>query len=244
MQPFGSFTPCENENGESEPCISPEASAQTSFLQDTVSGAFTPLVTGCPLSGVCAKPVEEHADVPPGTVFSNEQYGCNAQKPCGPEVYGGSPNLQHVITGYAGLSQFSVGVPASEALQPVDLLPPDEHGVVSGVARPELGYENSVARHAVAEDGSRVAWTGVVEGRTHLYLRLNATRPQSATSGEHCIEPVMGCTVQLDRGLSQGPSDEPVFQDASSEGLSRVFFTEAGDLYAYDTGSRHEGTGR
>ena len=82
VQPFGAYIPCE---GGIQPCLSPEASEQTAFLADlegvSTSGGtgksptYTPLVTGCPAPQVgtsCPKEIEEHADVPPGTVFGED----------------------------------------------------------------------------------------------------------------------------------------------------------------------------
>ncbi len=235
VQPFGAFTPCQNAAHESQPCISPAASGQSAMIEDTQTAFFTPLVTACPATGECPKAVQEDADVPPGTVVAEEEQGCSPGTPCGPEVLGGSRDLHHVVTGYAGLSEWSAGAPAAERLQPVDLLPPNEQGKVLGAEAPKLGYEDGDVRHAVSDDGSRVVWEGKVNGQPHLYLRVNATQPQSLTSGEHCTEPEKACTVQLDTGLS----GEPKLQDASSDG-SLVFFSELGgpedgDLYVYDT---------
>jgi hypothetical protein len=232
VQPFGVFTPCENAGHEPQPCISLAASAQTSFIEDTQTALFTPLVTACPATGVCPKAVEEDADVPPGTIVSTETSGCPADAPCGPAFVGGSPDLTHAVVAYAGLSEWSAAAPAGERLQPVSLLPPNAHGDVLAAETPVLGYEAGSAKNArgaVSKDGSRVAWEGGSAGVRHLYLRLNATRPQSATSGEHCTEPEKACTVQLDTGLTGTPE----FQDASSE-ITRAFFTDGGDLYSYD----------
>jgi hypothetical protein len=223
VQPFGAFTPCENAFGELQPCISPEASEQTSFLQDTQTGLFTPLVTGCPAAGACPEAVEEHADVPRGTVISGHT-DCTADKPCGPGFVGGSPDLQHAVIAYAGLSEWSAGVPASEQLRQVSLLPPNAQGEVLEAPAPTLGFNDEDVRHAISEDGSRVIWEGGQALKGHLFLRLNATERQSATVGEHCTEPAMACTVEIGTGE---------FQDASRE-VTQVLYTSAGDLYAYN----------
>jgi hypothetical protein len=86
VQPFGAFTPC----------LSPEASEQTAYLRTNftkspsgelvpcTSNCYQPLVTGCPASPApCPAGVEEHADVPPGTVFG-EAGEVQARSPCPP----------------------------------------------------------------------------------------------------------------------------------------------------------------
>ncbi len=75
LQPQGQFEPCTSTLGAPEPCLSPQASEQTAFVQDLHTGLFTPLASGCPSPAVeeeghpCPAAVAEHADVPPGTVF-------------------------------------------------------------------------------------------------------------------------------------------------------------------------------
>lgn len=81
------------------------------------------------------------------------------------------------------------------------------------------------ARHGISADGSRVVWAD----SGHLYLRENATRPQSPIVGGACVQPADACTVQLDQGLSGAPA----FQLADTEVL-HVLFTDEGDLYEYD----------
>jgi len=133
---------------------------------------------------------------------------------------------------------------------------------------------------AVSADGSRVFWSSVKLAKhesgpyengnseveelpTALYVRENATQPQSKIVGEdRCSEPARACTVRMDiaePGVSQ-PADclvvnegeeediceHPAFWAASSDG-SRVLFTDESrltsdataqldkpDLYEYD----------
>ncbi len=145
VQPFGAFTPCENAQHESQPCISPEASEQTAFLEDTGTAVFTPLETGCPAVGVCPKAVEEHADVPPGTSFGGGE--CTANNPCGPRVELGTPNLGHLLV--SG-EEWSAGLPPAEQLQPLFLLPADEGGARVSAIAPGPG----VPDHQFSDDGS------------------------------------------------------------------------------------------
>lgn len=111
VQPLGPFV-----------ALSPEASEQTAYLADLQSGEYTPLVTGCPAEGEpCAPSVEEHADVPPGTVFAAGE--CKAS-PCGPQLVGATPDLHHVLLTYGPSgSEWSAGEPPSEALQPLRAIP-------------------------------------------------------------------------------------------------------------------------
>ena len=129
-----------------------------------------------------------------------------------------------------------------EQLRPVGLLPPPyKEGKAVPAEHAQLGLQNSNfgydVRNAVSSDGSRVVFEASVEGARHLYMRVNASEPESGAEGERCTEPARGCTVQLDAGLE----GEPTFQTASDTG-SRVFFTEAtgpdsGDLFVYEAGA-------
>jgi DNA-binding beta-propeller fold protein YncE len=231
VQPFGPFIPCANAKGET--CLSPAASGQTAFVEDTGTGAFRPLETSCPAVGPCPEAVAEDANQPPGSVTYSPGENCGgANEPCGPHFVAATADLKHVLLG--ALSEWSAQAPPAEQIRPVNLLPPNGEGKV--VAAGGFGTRFAGRPSAFSEDGSRVVWRGEVNGHRHLYERVNTTEPQSATAGERCTEPAKACTVQLDVGLE----GEPVFQVASSDG-SRVFFIElergAEDLYEYDLGS-------
>ena len=117
VQPAGGFAPCEDAQGVSVPCLSPEASEQTAFVQDLQSGVSTPLVTGCPSAqeeaegDVCPRTVEEHANVPAGTVFGQEVVGQTNTCPgvgvyCGPFFEDATGNFRHVVVdSYARLTE-------------------------------------------------------------------------------------------------------------------------------------------
>ena len=71
VQPLGHLITC-SEGRQPPACLSPAASVQGSFLQDTSTGAFTPLLTGC-LEGVpCPLAVQENANEPPGVLSEPE----------------------------------------------------------------------------------------------------------------------------------------------------------------------------
>jgi hypothetical protein len=224
FQPFGPFTP-----------LSPAASEPTAYLNDTTSGAFTPLVTGCPAERECPAAVEAAADVPPGTVFGKEiEEGTGTCPPvihCGPEFVGASADLGHVIVQSkvaltttplpakaVGLYEWSVAAPPAERLQLVSLLPPAGPGAEENPAtRPVLGFEapGEDTRGAVSADGARVFFTNGV----HLYMR--------DTTAQRTLEldlPEAGCACGAG-------SEEAIFQLASSDG-SRVFFTDERRLTA------------
>lgn len=86
--------------------------------------------------------------------------------------------------------------------------------------------EDSVYR-AVSEDGTRVFWSattgasleGSGTGPGSLYLRLNATEPQSAMSGGKCTEATKGCTVAV------SASTEARFVSADTQGSRVVYMT-------------------
>jgi WD40-like Beta Propeller Repeat len=207
LLPAGAFT-----------ALSPEASEQTSYLHTSFQGAgfcgeacFRPLVTGKP----------GYANVPLGTVFG-------AGRP--PALVGATPDLSHVVlesnvaltpgaVGGEGLYEWSQG-----HLALVSVLPNGEqlNGNVEVVAGARGG-----ARHAVSNDGSRIVFAELLP-TPHLYLRVNATAPQSPIGlhGE-CTVAADACTVQLDAVQGgKGNGDQiPQFQMASADG-SRVFFTD------------------
>ncbi len=225
LQPFGAFVPS----------LSPEASESTAFLHTVFVGAgvgdlctescYRPLVTGCPPVGQpCPPSVSENADVPAGTVFGPHPAGSN-NVAYGPGFEGGSRDFSHVVLTSAATGSAvpldSVGGSLYEwsggELSPISVLP-DGVGV-NGI----LGNHNGqIARNAISDDGSRVVWSD--ESTNVLYMRYNATQPQSpiSLSGE-CTVRTDACTLQIGAG----------FQDASSDG-SRVFFGDAeadGSLY-------------
>jgi hypothetical protein len=246
LQPAGPFQPCQNGEGKPQPCFSPEASEQTAFERDLTTGLYTPLVTGCPspteeVEGhTCPPAVKEHADVEAGIVFGKygqaEAFGgepCPPISECGPFFAGASADAKHVVLGSlvtqltsqggTGLYEWSADAPPSEQLRYVSELPAN----AGAESKADFGSEGGSpgpgrnARHAISDDGSRVFWTA--ESSHDLYLRDNATRPQSLL-GPHgeCLEPANACTIQLGAGQAE-------FETASSDG-SRVFFS-AGNGY-------------
>ncbi len=90
--------------------------------------------------------------------------------------------------------------------------------------------------HAISNDGSRIFWSALDANLSPkaLYVRENATRPQSPVNGqEECTVSEDACTIQLDKTLP-GPGGAR-FWTASSDG-SKVFFTK-GNLYEYEVSS-------
>jgi hypothetical protein len=236
LQPFGAFTPA----------LSPEASEQTPYLRSSyspsdpgeacTSSCYRPLVSGCPPVGqACPLAVEQHADVPPGTVFGNEEfsgktYFCPPEPRCGPLFVGATPDAGHVVFesrvaltgipgGTGGLYEWTAG-----RLALVSVLP---DGKPTGGS---LGSGEADARHAISDTGSRVIFTG---SNNHLYLRVNAAQEQSSVQAGRCTEPARACTLQLDAVKSGGGTglEKPTYWTASSDG-SRVFFTDPQQLTA------------
>jgi hypothetical protein len=253
VQPFGSFLPCRSAEGAPQPCLSVDASEQTAFLhtnflndnvdEPCTSSCFSPLVTGCPPEGQeCAPGVREHANVPAGTVFGKEGMGgagggdpcgrsvdgSSVAKFCGPYFDGATSDLSHVVfNGPDGMEEWSAGAPPSEQLQPLALLPPNEHGEELPVEHePWLGSGGHSAeagpgrdeQHAISNDGSRVFWTTGGEEREELYMREDADRPPRPAPVGRCTATGGACTIQIG---GKGAK----FEDANAEG-SRVFFGE------------------
>lgn len=97
----------------------------------------------------------------------------------------------------------------------------------------------SISR-AVSADGTRIYWTtgttaGNVSLRGKLYLRLNATEPQSAVAGGECTQPALACTVEV------SADDSTLFHTAASDG-SQALYTSGqvgdADLYRFDVSTK------
>jgi hypothetical protein len=227
VQPWGTFVPCTNAAGEPQPCISPAASEQTAFLENTTSGAFTPLETGCPATGPCPKAVEEFANVPKGSVLGGSPETCRPQKGgCGPHYVGATPDFKHVLLGE--LQEWTAGAPPAEQLRQVSVLPPNAQDQALDVAG-KLGNgatrEGGVnTRNAVSTDGSRVIWEADGGEEHRLFMRVNATMPPSPISEGKCTVPADACTVAI--GVGE-------YQTANTT-ASRVFYSNGGELYEFD----------
>jgi hypothetical protein len=204
--------------------LSAETSERTPYLRDDLAGSYTPLVTA--------------ANVPVGTKFGgNSENAVNEDL----EVVSASPDLRHVVlnskiplTSSASISEgnslyeWAGGKP--QELELASVLPKKLEGEAGEPAPgPSLGYQGSIVRHAISNDGSRVLW----ESKGHLYMR-DMDRSE---------------TTQLDAAEGAPPlqgSGRAQFQTASSDG-SKVFFTdeqqltstakpgrEAPDLYEFE----------
>jgi hypothetical protein len=116
--------------------LSDEASEQTPYIrtdyfngavgEHCAEGCYQPVLSGCPPIGVpCAQPVEEHADVPPGTVFGGRS-SADEDRGSGdfaPRFVGASPDLSYVLLEVSaalkpgevpGVYLWSAGKPPSE----------------------------------------------------------------------------------------------------------------------------------
>jgi hypothetical protein len=264
VQPLGLFLPCVSAEGVSQPCLSPDASEQTAFLhtdflndnvdEPCTTSCYTPLVTGCPPEDQeCAPGVKEHANVPPGTVFGQVGLGGPAggapcghsvngsvvAKFCGPYFDGATSDLSHVVlNGPTGrMEEWSAGSPPSEQLQPIPLLPANEHGEeLPDEEEPWLGSAGiggetgpgGDERNAISRDGSRVFWSADSGdtgngNQVRLYMRENTNRPPRPASVSPCNAAAGSCTIQIG---GEGAS----FKFATPGG-SKVFFGEGGSLY-------------
>ncbi|HTA14570.1 MAG TPA: hypothetical protein VK781_06900 [Solirubrobacteraceae bacterium] len=228
LQPLGDYVP-----------LAQDASEQTPYLRsDYLNGdvgepcsptsmeCYQPLVIGCPPAGeACASSVQEHANVPPGTIFGKTGgvggQGVNPCPPaliCGPQFMGASPDARHIVLASSvaltstsikgrGLYEWSGG-----ELALVNVLPEGEGGGVTSSAA--LGFigEDDAARDAVSDDGSHVFWSTRENGETRLYMR-------DVAKGE---------TVRLDAGGENGSANAE-FELASTSG-SRAFFLDSQQL--------------
>ena len=223
LQPFGAFEPCFSGEGVKQPCLSEQASEQTAFMRNDLTGTYTPLVTDK------APYADDTANQPFG-----QEGTCPPQKFCGPFFDGATSDGSHVVvndgsqlTAVAGggLYEWSQGTAPAEQLQLVSLLPENEgsggDAALGSQSASDHAGDGIVARHAISEDGSRVFWTNGGEVN-HLYLRANIGQPQSPIEHGKCSVPSDACTIEI------GQQGE--FQDASSDG-SRVFYSEGSGLF-------------
>jgi hypothetical protein len=261
VQPFGAFVACKSEQGVAQPCLSDTASEQTAFLAADYAGAatsepcsdscYTPLVTGA----------EGYANVPAETVFGQvgeEGHTCPRELTCGPQFLDATPDANHVmlksvaaltassspkaVVPRGSLYEWSADQPPSEQIRLVNVLPGNASGEALPAPEPVLGYLPGSARHVISDDGARVVFGTAKDG--HLYLRENATEPQSPL-GAHgeCLVASDACTIQLDAGLAGVSQFQKTAQfQTANRAVTRIFFTDgesgsAGrkpDLYEYN----------
>jgi hypothetical protein len=206
------------------PETSPPDTERTVYLRDngrcvgasSAPGAcFEPLLTGAPGA----------ADVPSGTAFG----GCGGFTPEA-RLVGASGDLSHAVLtsglaltaratgGNVELYEFSGASPPTERLQLISLLPANTEGKeepAKAGAEVFLGLENTNARHAVSEDGSRVVWSTA----RHLYMRDTA-------KGQSIQLDVPEAQCQAEGQCGEPGRENARFQLASADG-SRVLFTDS-----------------
>lgn len=228
-----------------EPLLSPEASERTPYVHNLNDVACRITETTCYLPLVTGK--GEFANVPltePPIKFGGPKTGA-ASVFGSVRLAGATPDLSHVVlqsavplktefntkplTGKDTLYEWTASTPGEtqgerEAhLQLVSVLPNGEAASELEAARLGAFKNDQVnVRHAISDNGSRIAWETVETGFKHLYLR-------DTEKGE---------TVLLDSvqgGTGEGPHF-PVFQTASADG-SIVFFTDEQQLTSDSTAS-------
>jgi hypothetical protein len=224
-----------------ETLLSSEASEPTPYIRRealcdapaSASECYLPLLTG----------KEGFADVPPGTKFGPTAEGALFGIAAKVKVAGVTPDLHRVVLSSAKVAltatpipnteeiyEWSAGVPASETLQLVSVLPASEGGSPApgyNTVGVDPGFEWSGVRHSISNDGSRIFWVTQSGDGHHLYMRDTAR----------------GETVRIDvqqPGLPSGKSPFAEFQIASSDG-SRVFFTDADEEQRLTTNSGSRG---
>jgi hypothetical protein len=171
VQPLGSFT-----------ALSPGASEQTPYIradfpagnvaapcEPSASSCYRPLVSGCPASGPCAKAIEEAADVPAGSVFSNnrEDGPCPARGLtglfCRPLFVAATPDLAHVVIDSE--TALAAGASGEELYE-------WSGGQLSLVGTAGISEKNGERSfHAISGDGERIVFDGESEGLKGLLLR-------------------------------------------------------------------------
>jgi DNA-binding beta-propeller fold protein YncE len=229
--------------------LSPQTTERTPYRREA-NGEFAPLIVGCPAEPQpCPPAIAARANVPPGTEFGGvELFLGGGIWGLGVEIESATTDLAHVVLQSRQLltEEFEPAFEASEtlnlyelsggALRLLSVLPSGEATSEAGLFMEFVSESGLNRRGAISSDGSRVLFQAREPNsdNRHLYLRDNATQPQSAIDGSgHCTEPAKACTIQLDalqQGAAGGP-DEPTFQAASADG-ARVFFTDRSRLTA------------
>jgi DNA-binding beta-propeller fold protein YncE len=199
--------------GAFEPELSPQATEQTPFLRSNYEGGDP---TNLCTKG-CLTPLVSAANVGEGVAFGEE--GLCPSPPlhflCGPQFLAGTSDLSHIVIesriGLSGTEGDNGGLYewSGGSLQLVSILPSGKPA--SPASGQALGREDTVMRNAISLDGDRVVWSTI---HHHLYLRKLAEEE----------------TIELDKGLT----GEPLFQAANAE-TTKIFFSEGGGLYLYDT---------
>jgi hypothetical protein len=217
LQPFGAF----------DSALSLEASEQTAYLRTVYkNGIVTALCNASAES--CYRPLVTgkagFANVSPGTHFSTTGECPPNITTCGPLFRAGTSDFTHLaVSSRVALTQTPLVLTEEGALYEwsdgklklVSVASPGggEASAVSGSLG--NGTSRGQATRVISSDGHRVVWTG---GDGHLYV--------SDTAG------AMTSVVQIDAGAV---GTTPVYQTANSE-LTRLWFTDEGDLYQYDVG--------
>ena len=263
VQPFGPFLACVSAQGAAQPCLSPDASAQTPFLHSLQTGTYTPLLTGCPSpreeaeGHVCPAAVAEHTDVPPGTVFTDEALEIEAAgKPTteyGPIFRGATPDLSHIVLGPPAVLP-NGGVPLTETtpvatdgglyeysdghLALVSVLPdgiPVTPTYEEALALGELIPDEHArsARHAISADGSRVVFSTYNDDEADARVHLYLR--VNAIAPQSPIDGEGKCSVPADACTVQLDSglSGSARFQMANQEATQVFFTDGGDLYEY-----------
>jgi hypothetical protein len=199
--------------GAFEPGLSKEASEQTPYLHSNYLG--TDPSAFCETD--CLTPLVTAKNVAEGVAFGEEGLcpSFPAHVLCGPQFLSATEDLSHiVIHSNVGLSEWpgdhgGLYEWSGGTLQLVSVLPGGE--AAAPAVLQELGFNNSVMRGAISPDGDRVVWS---RNAGHLYLREVAAQR----------------TIELDAGLS----GEARYQAADAQ-TKRIFFSDGGGLYLYDT---------
>lgn len=185
--------------GDDPPLVSGEPRGVENLFLGSVGGSSYELLDRLPEGSAVAENAELRDTTPDlSDVLFEEDAPLTSEAPAGENLYEWAGGVVRLVT----------VLPNGTAV----------NGKLAGLFE---GYDSSFT-HAVSDDGERVFFYA----GGNLYVRLNATMPQSRTGG--CGEPERACTVQVDAseagsGLIGGGG---VFVDADEEG-SRVVFADS-----------------
>jgi hypothetical protein len=171
---------------------------------------------------------------------ASESYGLvnltpGSEMPANAQLQDTSVDFTHIV--FSEAAKLTPSAPAGEVLYEwaggrvhlVSILPngtavPGE--LVDGAPKGSYVVGFAPFVHSVSTDGSRV----IFESGGNLYERVNAEMEQSLLGPEDvCLEPNMGCTVEVDASDTGGPGGGGRFIAASAQG-TEVFFTDGGSM--------------
>lgn len=104
-------------------------------------------------------------------------------------------------------------------------------GSAQGTGASQMPARFHGLQHAVSANGERIYWSQQNEGK--IFLRINASQPQSKVKSGNCSEPAKACTLRVSaEAEALSGTSFSRYLDAAADG-SAAFLATGGDLYEY-----------